>query len=48
MNTRERKATWRSFTMDHAYWGPEYSDTAIEKFLKWAKVPYRKLENVAK
>ena len=48
VETRERKETKRAFTMEHAYWGPEYSDTAIEKFLKWAKVPYRKLGNVAK
>ncbi|MBC7745476.1 MAG: carbamoyltransferase [Flavobacterium sp.] len=33
--------------MDHVYLGPEYSDKEIEKFLKWVKVPYRKLQNVA-
>lgn len=38
----------RIFAMDHVYWGPEYSDEAIEKFLKWSKVPYRRLSNVAK
>lgn len=37
----------RNFTMDHCYWGPEYSDEEVEKFLKWTKVPYRKLENIA-
>jgi carbamoyltransferase len=37
----------KSFVMDHAYWGPEYSDAEIEKFIKWAKVPYKKLENIA-
>lgn len=47
IDARERKSDTRTFTMDHAYWGPEYSDDAIEKFLKWAKVPYRKLENPA-
>lgn len=36
------------FVMDHCYWGPEYSDAEIEKFLKWSKVRYRKLDNVAK
>ena len=36
------------FTMDHCYWGPEYSDDEIEQFLKWTKVSYRKLKNVAK
>lgn len=37
----------RHFRMDHAYWGPEYSDEQIEAFLKWTKTPYKKLENVA-
>ena len=33
--------------MTHAYWGPEYNDSEIEQFMKWCKMPYRKLENVA-
>ena len=37
----------RFFKMDHAYWGPEYSDEQIEAFLKWTKTPYKKLSNVA-
>lgn len=37
----------RNFRMDHAYWGPEYSDEKIEAFLKWTKTPYKKLDNVA-
>jgi carbamoyltransferase len=37
-----------SFVMDHCYWGPEYSDEEVESFLKWTKVPYRKLADVAK
>lgn len=37
-----------NFEMDHCYWGPEYSDEEIEKFLKWTKTPYKKLNNVAK
>jgi carbamoyltransferase len=47
IDAQERKPEKRDFTMDHAYWGPGYSDEAIERFLKWAKVPFRKLENVA-
>jgi carbamoyltransferase len=43
-----RKEETKSFTMDHCYWGPEYTDEEIEKFLKWTKVPYRKLNDVAK
>ncbi|MGI8951298.1 MAG: carbamoyltransferase family protein [Chitinophagaceae bacterium] len=38
----------KNFIMHHAYWGPEYSDEEVENFLKWTKVPYRKLKNIAK
>lgn len=40
----ERKKT---FLMDHAYWGPSYDDDTIADFLKKAKVPYSRMENVA-
>jgi carbamoyltransferase len=43
-----RKNAAKTFTMDHCYWGPEYSDEEVEKFLQWTKVPYRKLKDVAK
>jgi carbamoyltransferase len=33
--------------MQHAYWGPAYSDDDVESLLQWMKVPYRKLNNVA-
>lgn len=48
VDAKERQTNERAFVMDHAYWGPEYTDHAIEKFLRWAKVPYRKLDNVAR
>lgn len=47
IDAQERQSITKDFTMDHVYWGPEYTDDEIEKFLKWAKVPYRKLDNVA-
>ncbi len=47
VDAQERKSKHKNFSMEHAYWGPEYSDAEIEKFLQWAKVPYRKLEDVA-
>lgn len=47
IDKRIRHNLEKEFVMDHAYWGPEYSDEAIEKFLKWVKVPYTKMENVA-
>lgn len=37
----------KNVAMSHAYWGPNYDDTDIEKFLKWSKIPFRKLNNVA-
>ncbi|HEY6978552.1 MAG TPA: carbamoyltransferase N-terminal domain-containing protein, partial [Chitinophagaceae bacterium] len=45
---QERKATDRKFLMDHAFWGPAYTDEEVEAFLKWTKVPYRRLDNIAK
>lgn len=42
-----RKNASKNFIMNHAYWGPEYNDEEIEKFLKWTKTKYRELENIA-
>ena len=47
LDARKRNAKARDFVMNHAYWGPGYDDASIEKFLKWAKVPYRKMNDVA-
>ncbi len=47
VDVQEHKTADKSYDMPHAYWGPDYTDEEIEKFLKWAKVPYRKLKNVA-
>jgi carbamoyltransferase len=33
--------------LDHAYYGPGYEAAAIERLLHYAKVPYRRLEDVA-
>src|SRR3954471_21681549 len=38
----QRGGTEQHMVMDHAYWGPEYSDDEIEKFLKWSKLRYRR------
>ena len=48
IDAQQRKTDERNFVMEHAYWGPEYTDEEVEKFLKWTKVSYRKLDNVAK
>lgn len=41
---RGAKARWR---MEHAYLGPAWSDREIEQALAWAKLPYRRLDDVA-
>ncbi|HAT43551.1 MAG TPA: carbamoyltransferase [Ktedonobacter sp.] len=46
----ERQATGdthRCYQMDHAFLGPTYSDDEIEQFLRWSKLPYRRLNAVA-
>ncbi len=47
IDLQQRKTASQHNEMQHAYWGPGYSDEEIEKFLQWAKLPYRKLKNVA-
>ncbi len=47
VDNKFRKNASKSFIMHHAYWGPEYTDDEIEKFLKWTKTKYRKLKNIA-
>jgi carbamoyltransferase len=47
IDLQQGKTATKNYAMRHAYWGPEYTDEEIEKFLKWAKVPHRKLENIA-
>jgi len=36
----------REFEMQHAYWGPEFSNNAIKHFLDLAKLPYESPANV--
>ena len=47
VDAQQRSSTTREFVMDHAFWGPSYSDEEIESFLRWTKVPYQRLEDVA-
>ncbi len=44
---QERHTDERSWQMDHAFLGPAYGDREIEEFLRWSKLPYRRLNNVA-
>lgn len=45
IDSRVRGGTHRALVMEHAYWGPEYSDREIEDFLRWSKQPYRRLSD---
>ncbi len=47
VDARQRKADQKSYTMDHAFLGPSFDDESIETFLRWSKLPYRKLDDVA-
>ncbi|GAC1342430.1 MAG: carbamoyltransferase C-terminal domain-containing protein [Ktedonobacteraceae bacterium] len=37
----------RRYRMEHAFLGPVYSDDEIEQFLRWSKLPYRRLTSIA-
>jgi carbamoyltransferase len=41
---RGRRSRWH---MDHANLGPGYADEEIEQLLRWSRLPYRKLDDVA-
>jgi len=43
---RQRPSPTR-WVMEHAYFGPGYADDEIESALNWAKLPYRRLFDVA-
>ena len=47
IDARERGAADRPYRMDHAFLGPDFTDEAIESFLRWCKLPYRRLTNLA-
>jgi carbamoyltransferase len=32
--------------MEHAYWGPAFTDREVEAFLRWSKQPYRALSDL--
>jgi carbamoyltransferase len=47
VDAQERGSASREYVMDQAFLGPGYSVDEIEAFLKWSKLPYRRLENPA-
>jgi carbamoyltransferase len=46
VDSRERGSE-RGYQMTHAFLGPSYSEQEIEEFLRWSKLRYRRLTNVA-
>ncbi len=47
IDAAQRGGDQRPYRMDHAFLGPSYSDDEIEAFLRWSKLPYRRMSNVA-
>lgn len=47
VDAKQRRQVGKTFIMNDVYWGPGFSDEEIGEFLNWAKVPHRRLNNVA-
>jgi carbamoyltransferase len=47
IDAQKSESETRKYTMDHVFLGPSYPDSEIEEFLKWSKLKYRKLNDVA-
>jgi carbamoyltransferase len=47
IDAQQRESQKRGFCMDHAFLGPGFADDEIERFLRWSKLPYRRLERLA-
>jgi carbamoyltransferase len=47
VDAQKRGTNERAWQMDHAFLGPSFGDDEIEEFLRWSKLPYRRLANVA-
>ncbi|MBX6312690.1 MAG: carbamoyltransferase [Isosphaeraceae bacterium] len=47
IDARERGEPARAWTMDHAFLGPSFEEAEIEAFLRWSKLSYRRLKDVA-
>jgi carbamoyltransferase len=43
VDINERYEPARTAPMDHAFFGPAYDDETIESFLRWSKLPYRRV-----
>ncbi len=47
VDARERGVDRVDYVMDHAFLGPSFDDAEIEAFLRWSKLPHRRLADVA-
>jgi carbamoyltransferase len=47
VDAQDRGDDERAYVLEHAFLGPAYSDDEIEEFLRWSKLPYRRLERIA-
>src|SRR5205807_822397 len=47
IDAQQRKSSERLYAMEHAFLGPGFSDEEIEEFLRWSKLSYRRLTNLA-
>jgi carbamoyltransferase len=47
IDAEQRTDKTRRWTMDHVFLGPAYDDAKIEQFLQQAKLPYRRVDNIA-
>jgi carbamoyltransferase len=47
IDMQQRGAARRTWSMDHVFYGPSYDDAEIEEFLKQARLPYRRVDNIA-
>lgn len=47
IDAQQRNDKSRRWNMDHVFLGPSYGDDEIEQFLRQAKLPYRRVDNIA-
>jgi carbamoyltransferase len=47
VDARARGDNERRYRMHHVFLGPAFSDAEIEEFIRWSKLPYRRLDNIA-
>jgi carbamoyltransferase len=47
VDAQQRGSGRDTFRMEHAFLGPSYSDDQTEEILRWSKLPYHRMNNVA-